>query len=119
MDLTPLIFGSVSTVPKEARGAGLVTVSQSLWDWPALVQNSALPSFSPVTCASFPPVVQQMVSVRPEADVMSQWGSACDRLCAASGTQVAVGTVIPAVTDFIKSRDTDVSEVDTWKEIVL
>lgn len=65
MDLTPLIFGSVSTVPKEARGIGLVTVSQSLWDWLALVQNSALPSFSPVTCASFPPVVQQMVSVRP------------------------------------------------------
>lgn len=65
MDLLTLIFGSVNTVPKEAQGVGLVTVSQSSWDWLALVQNSALPLFSHVTCASRPPVVQQMVSVRP------------------------------------------------------
>ena len=43
----------------------------------------------------------------PEADVRLKWENAHDVLCAVSGTQAALGAVIPTVTDFIKSQDTN------------
>lgn len=52
-----LIFGfapcaCLAYSSKEAQGNGLVRVSQSLWNWLFLVQNSAVPLFPHVTYTS-------------------------------------------------------------------
>lgn len=65
------------------------------------VPNSALPFLSCAACTSVPPSVERMISL-----------DAHDVLCAASGTQEALGPVTAPVIDLITSVDTNAFEVD-------